>query len=112
INTATAAVSATSYSCTEGAFGSGVGANTCGNYSLGFNNIDESTRTDNFGGNANCLDITTGGDDGAPVYGPNPTNGGPRGLTEHSAAGGCIATVGAYDHTHILYDNTGSGGQL
>lgn len=112
INTTSGAVSATSYTCIEGAFGAGIGANTCGSYSLGGDFIDDSVLSYNVGGNADCVSVVTGGDDGAPTYGPAPANGGARGLTEHSASGGCLGTVGAYDETHIYSDTLSSGGTL
>ena len=37
------AASATAYSCIEGSFGGVVGANICGNYTLGSNGVDQST---------------------------------------------------------------------
>ena len=112
LNTTTGTTTASSYVCVEGGFASLTGGNQCGNYSQGFNTVDESTRFYNVGGDANCINITTGGDDAAPTTGPLPTNGGTRGLAERSAGGGCLATVGARDMTKIFQDNLGIGGSL
>lgn len=43
IDTSTSTATATSYTCVEGNFLAGVGANGCGDYTLGPNFIDEST---------------------------------------------------------------------
>ena len=112
LNTTTSTTTASSYVCVEGGFASLTGGNQCGNYSQGFNTVDESTRFYNVGGDANCINITTGGDDAAPTTGPLPTNGGTRGLAGRSAGGGCLATVGARDMTNIFQDNLGIGGSL
>jgi hypothetical protein len=57
-----AAAAATTYTCTEGNFGSGVGASLCGNYNFGANFINESTVT---WGPGTAFARTTGGDDKA-----------------------------------------------
>ncbi len=58
---------AATFACTEGNFGSGIGANLCGNYSFGLNFLDESTTT---WGPGTAVARTLGGDDmatGAPL---------------------------------------------
>lgn len=112
LNTVTGTTTAASYQCIEGNFASLTGANQCGNYSQGFNNIDESTRFYNVGGDANCINITTGGDDAVPTTGPLPINGGTRGLAERGATAGCLAHVGARDMVNIFSDTTGTGGNV
>lgn len=54
--------SATTFTCTEGNFGAGVGASICGNYNFGANFINESTTT---WGPVASLSRTLGGDDQA-----------------------------------------------
>ena len=54
------AASATSFACTEGNFGTSVGASICGNYLLGGNFINESTTT---WGPGTAASRTIGGDD-------------------------------------------------
>jgi hypothetical protein len=54
------AASATTFACTEGNFGAGVGASICGNYVLGANFINESTTT---WGPGTAASRTLGGDD-------------------------------------------------
>ena len=112
INTTAGTTAATSYNCVEGGFGAVTGGNTCGNYSWGFNALEESTLSYNVGGDANCINVTTGGDDTAPVTGPLPTNGGLRGLAEHGATGGCLAQIGARDMIYVFSDTTGVGGTV
>ncbi|MBL8200635.1 MAG: VPLPA-CTERM sorting domain-containing protein [Chromatiales bacterium] len=55
-----AAATASSYVCTEGNFGAGVGASICGNYLLGANFLNESTTT---WGPGTAASRTLGGDD-------------------------------------------------
>ena len=112
INTSTLATTATTYDCIEGGFAVLTGGNQCGNYSQGFNTLDESTRFYNVGGDANCINITTGGDDAAPTTGPLPTNGGTRGLSGPGGTAGCLTQVGARDMIYVFSDATGSGGNL
>lgn len=61
--------SATTFVCSEGNFGSGVGASLCGNYYFGTNFVNESTTT---WGPVASLSRTMGGDDEAlgPPQGP------------------------------------------
>ncbi|MBN8279918.1 MAG: thrombospondin type 3 repeat-containing protein [Gammaproteobacteria bacterium] len=54
------AASASTYVCTEGNFGGGVGASICGNYSFGGNFLNESTTT---WGPGTAVSRTIGGDD-------------------------------------------------
>jgi hypothetical protein len=112
INTVAGTTAAASYDCVEGGFGAVTGGNTCGNYSWGLNGLEESTLLYNFGGDANCTSVITGGDDTAPTTGPLPTNGGLRGLAERGASGGCLAQVGARDMIHVFSDTTGVGGTV
>jgi hypothetical protein len=56
------AASASTYACTEGNFGTGVGASICGNYTLGANFVNESTTT---WGPGTAATRTIGGDDAA-----------------------------------------------
>lgn len=62
------AASASTFACTEGNFGSGVGASICGNYTLGANFANESTTT---WGPGTAASRTIGGDDAAS--GPQQT---------------------------------------
>ncbi len=55
-----AAASATTYACTEGGFGSSIGASLCGNYEFGSNFINESTTA---WGPGTAFGRTIGGDD-------------------------------------------------
>jgi len=55
-----AAASATTFVCSEGNFGNGVGASICGNYNLGGNFVNESTAT---WGPGTATSRTMGGDD-------------------------------------------------
>jgi hypothetical protein len=112
INTVADTTTATTYNCVEGGFGAVTSGNTCGNYSWGFNAAEESTLLYNVGGDANCTNVITGGDDTAPSTGPLPTNGGLRGLAEHGATAGCLAQVGARDMIHVFSDTTGIGGTV
>lgn len=110
INTTAQTATASQYTCVEGTFGANTGGSICGNYSYGPDFVDNSTLTYNAAG-ADCVSfgLNTGfntADDTAPTYGPAPSNGGARGLTEHAASGSCIATVGAFDMTHIYSDTT------
>ncbi len=66
INTGTGTASATSYTCNEGTFLGGVGANGCGDYTLGGNFIDESTTV----WTGTSVSQTIGGDDVAGAGGP------------------------------------------
>ena len=107
INTATMTTTATSYSCVEGSFLAGVGAQGCANTLNGGDFAVQSFATYNVGGNALCVNRTIGGDDTA--------GGNTRGLTSlaaGAAGAGCLATDGAYDLWTIVSDNTGTGGQL
>lgn len=60
IDTSTNTASATAYTCVEGTFLGGVGANGCGGYNLGGNFIDESTTV---WGPGTAVAQTIGGDD-------------------------------------------------
>ncbi len=112
INTVAGTTTAATYECVEGGFGVVTGGSICGNYSWDFNGVNESTILYNVGGDANCTNVITGGDDTAPVTGPLPTNGGLRGLAEHGATGGCLAQIGARDMIYVFSDTTGIGGNL
>lgn len=112
INTVAGTTTATTYDCIEGGFGVVTGGNICGNYSWGLNATHESTILYNVGGNADCTNVITGGDDTPPTTGPLPTNGGLRGLAEHGAAGGCLAQIGARDMIYVFSDTTGVGGTV
>jgi len=59
-----AAASATTYTCVEGNFGSGVGASICGGYVFGANFLDESTAS---WGPGTAASLTLGGDDFSTV---------------------------------------------
>jgi hypothetical protein len=104
INTATMTTTATSYTCIEGNFLANVGANGCLNTETGGDFTNNSSAVYNFGGNANCVQRTVGGDD--------VSTGNPRGLMSVAAGGGCDATDGAYDLWTVVLDNTATGGQL
>jgi len=66
INTGTGLATATSYACVEGTFLMGVGANGCGDYTLGVNFTDESTTV----WSGLTVSQTIGGDDVAGTSGP------------------------------------------
>ncbi|MEZ5564791.1 MAG: Ig-like domain-containing protein [Gammaproteobacteria bacterium] len=104
LNTVNSTTAASAYTCIEGNFLAGVGANGCANTSLGANFVDESSVAYNVGGNANCVVRTLGGDD--------VSTGGPRTLTTTAGGGGCDAGDGAFDIWTVVSDNTGTGGQL
>lgn len=63
IDTNTGTTTATSYSCIEGVFGGGTGANQCANTAFGFDAVDDSSVAYNFGGSADCEERTVGNDD-------------------------------------------------
>ncbi|MFO1355327.1 MAG: VPLPA-CTERM sorting domain-containing protein [Gammaproteobacteria bacterium] len=106
INTTAGTTTAGSYSCAEGNFLAGVGANGCLNISLGDDGLLQSSGLYNVGGNANCVQRTIGGDD--------LSTGNPRGLMSAAAAGGCNAVDGAFNLWTVVTDTTnlGIGGQL
>lgn len=62
----TSTATATSYACNEGTFLAGVGANGCGDYTLGSNFLDESTTV----WTGLSVSQTIGGDDVAGIVGP------------------------------------------
>lgn len=104
IDTTANTTTASSYSCTEGNFLAGVGANGCLTTSTGGNFIDESSAAYNVGGNANCINRTVGGDDAA--------TGNVRGLGV-GAGGSCDAQSSSYDQWSVYFDNTAvAGGTL
>jgi hypothetical protein len=109
INTTLKQTTATSYECVEGNFLAGVGANGCGNYSLGDDFVSNSTMAYNIdlgtGPNALCEERTLNPDD--------VSTGGPRGVTNtDGSVVGCDVTEGAYLQYNIVFDNTATGGQL
>jgi len=105
INTGTQTTSASNYQCREGNFLASVGANGCGNYSLGSDFTDNSSMTYNVGGNANCVQRTLNPDD--------VSTGNPRGLFSAAATGSCDAVDGAFDlWTVIAEPDPATGGQL
>ncbi|MEZ5564785.1 MAG: VPLPA-CTERM sorting domain-containing protein [Gammaproteobacteria bacterium] len=105
IDTVNATTTATAYSCIEGNFLAGVGANGCANTGLGGNFFNETTVAYNVGGNANCVQRTIGGDDTA-------SEGNVRTLTTTAGGGGCDAGDGAFDLWTVVQDNLGTGGTL
>lgn len=104
INTTANTTTATSYSCTEGTFLGGVGANGCLNLNLGADFALNSSAVYNVGGDANCINVTIGGDDvsGGPV----------RGLGTGSSAAGCATQAGGYNDWFVQVDNIAVGGTL
>jgi len=109
INTGTGTTTATSYSCIEGVFGAGTGANQCANTSFGFNGLNDSSVIYNDGGMADCEERIVGGDDasGTPAVF--------RGLRSWNSTGcnggvdGNMTGRGALDMIYVMID---SGGQL
>ncbi len=104
INTGTQTTTATSYTCGEGNFLAGVGANGCLNLSLGDDGVLNSSAAYNVGGNANCVQRTIGGDDSS--------TGNVRTLANTAGGGGCEAGDGAFNMWTVVQDNLGSGGTL
>ena len=103
IDTVNHITTASSYSCAEGTFLAGVGANGCLNIGLGDDGLTNSSAAYNVGGNANCVVRTIGGDDAS--------TGNPRTLANTAGGGGCDAGDGAFNlWTVVSY--TGPGGQL
>ena len=80
----------------------GVGAHGCWNLSLGGDFVLDSSAAYNVGGDANCVNVTVGGDD---VLG-----GGPRGLGTPSAVPCDQGGAMAYADWTIALDNTGAAG--
>jgi hypothetical protein len=108
INTGAGTTTAGTYRCNEGNFTPGVGGSACGNYTFGLDFADNSTRIYNVGGNADCDNIITGGDDGPPGVHRGLRNwagGGPNGCGDNTARG-------ARDDINVVYDQLGSGGNL
>lgn len=103
INTTANTTTATSYTCTEGTFLSGVGAHGCWNLNLGEDGILSSSAAYNVGGNANCINVTLGGDD--------ISAGAVRGLGT-GAGGGCDPQTSAYANWFVQVDNIALGGTL
>lgn len=104
INTTANTTTATSYSCTEGTFLGGVGANGCLNLDLGDDFGLNSTAVYNVGGDANCINVTIGGDD--------VSSGPVRGLGTGSG-GSCAAQSSSYANWFVQTDNSGVfGGTL
>ncbi len=104
IDTVADTTSATAYSCGEGNFLAGVGANGCANVGTGGNFTYESSMAYNVGGNANCVQRTLGGDD--------VSTGNPRTLANTAGGGGCSAGDGAFNLWIVVQDNLGSNGTL
>jgi hypothetical protein len=104
INTALDTTTASTYNCVNGTFNDGVGVDSCLNTGFGGDFANNSTGIYNVGGNANCINVTVGGDD---------TPGLPRTMGA-SAGGGCDASGGmAYADWNVYIDNTGiAGGEL
>lgn len=102
INTTANTTTATSYSCTEGTFVEQFGANACLNLDMGANLTLESSAVYNVGGDANCINVTIGGDD--------TSAGAVRGLGTGSS--GCATQSGAYADWFVQVDNISSGGTL
>jgi hypothetical protein len=99
------ATGTTNYRCIEGTFLAGVGSNGCGNYSLGLNFADESTRTYNIGGDAYCSTVTLGGDDAST----GDMRGARTDVAHLSGSNSCDGTAGALNmFTVVSY----SGGIL
>ncbi len=108
IDTNTGTTSATSYSCIEGVFGGGTGANQCANTAFGFDAVNDSSVAYNFGGSAGCEERTVGNDDtsGSPAFF--------RGLWNHDGTG-CNGSAdsnntgrGALDMIFVMQDNGSS----
>lgn len=108
IDTGTGTTTAGTYRCNEGNFTGSVGGNGCGNYGYGVDTVNNSTRTYNVAGNADCDNIAIGGDDtAAGVH---------RGLRNWAGGGvnGCgdNSGRGARDMINIVQNNLGIGGTL
>ncbi len=103
VNTTLGTTTAASYTCIEGNFLGGVGANGCLSTSLGGDFIDQSSALYNVLGDANCVNRTIGGDDSS--------TGNPRGLGT-SSGGGCDTQDGAYKQWSTFSDGTGVNGGL
>ncbi len=98
------AASAATFSCTEGNFGTGVGASICGNYVFGANFLNESTTT---WGPGTAATRTIGGDDAAAgaqqtISSLNGLNTSLVGtslvLTNRTCTGICTTTAGGYNN--------------
>ncbi len=99
------AASAATYSCTEGNFGTNVGASICGNYNLGANFANESTTT---WGPGTAISRTIGGDD--IELGPQQSIASLDGmstiswvgtsliLANKTCTGACLTTVGGFNN--------------
>jgi hypothetical protein len=111
IDTVNATTTAATYRCIEGTFLQGVGANGCGNYSLGGNFVNESTR-DYMGPPADptlayvgaapgtdpyCVTRTLGGDD--------TSTGNPRGLRGYGNS--CDVTDAAFNLYTVVQNSGG-----
>ena len=100
--------SASSFVCTEGNFGAGVGASICGNYVFGANLLNESTTT---WGPGTAVSLTLGGDDWAA--GPQQSIAMLNGmstvswvgttleLSNRTCTGPCTTMPGAYNNGYI-----------
>jgi len=106
IDTVNDTTTASSYSCAEGTFLAGVGANGCLNISLGDDSLLQSSAVYNVGGNANCVQRTIGGDDASTAN--------VRTLMNTAGGGGCNAGDGAFNMWTVVTDTTnlGVGGDL
>jgi hypothetical protein len=65
IDTMAGTTDASTYMCIEGTFGAGTGSHQCGNFSFGFNAINESSVAYNVNAEGECEERTIGGDDAA-----------------------------------------------
>jgi hypothetical protein len=99
INTVAGTTTASSYTCAEGNFLAGVGANGCANVVTGGDFVYNGSIAFNVGGNANCVNRTIGGDD--------ISSGNVRGLSSGAGGGGCDATDGAFDLWTVVQDSGG-----
>ena len=99
-----AAASASSYACTEGNFGAGVGASICGNYTFGGNFISNSTTT---WGPGTAASRTIGGDD-TPI-GAQQTIAGLDGMTTLSLVGDQLVMTNRTCTSGICLADAGAG---
>ena len=100
-----AAATATSYSCVEGSFGSGVGASLCGNYNFGTNAGNESSTS---WGPGTAFSRTIGGDDG--VVGAQQDLSQYDGMSTSQICGStCTLDGQAWNGTSLVMSNAVSG---